>query len=197
MYKNFFKRPFDFILAVILLLLLLPIFIVLIVIIRLESSGPAFFVQERLAKNGNIFKIIKFRTMVEGSQNMGSGIRVTKGDNRITKVGSFLRSSSLDELPQLINVLKGEMSFVGPRPPLPFHPYNRIENYPTKFQKRFLVKPGVTGLAQVRLRNSVNWEGRILVDLEYVDNISFIFDLKILFLTILAVVKKDNIYGVS
>lgn len=195
MYKNFFKSIFDFVLAFLLLVLLLPIFIIIIIAIKLNSKGSAFFVQERLAKNGAIFKIIKFRTMVEGAQSIGDGIRVTEGDNRITKIGAFLRSTSLDELPQLINILKGEMSFVGPRPPLPFHPYNGIENYPVNFQKRFLLKPGITGLAQVRLRNSVSWDGRILVDLEYIDKVSFIFDIKILFLTMFSVVKKDNIYG--
>jgi len=133
--------------------------------------------------------------MVENAENIGDGLSIkSQGDNRITKSGIFLRKTSLDEIPQLFNVLYGDMSLVGPRPPVTYHPYKGYSNYPKKFQKRFLVKPGITGYSQITVRNSVPWNERIELDLIYVENCSFMFDIKIMLLTVQRVVKKDNIY---
>jgi len=149
--------------------------------------------QERLGKNGEVFKIYKFRTMVENAESKGSGIYTSKGDPRITKVGHFLRKTSLDELPQLLNVLKGDMSLVGPRPPVPYHPY-KYNEYSDKQRKRFKVKPGITGFAQVSGRNKLSWDERIEFDVEYVENYSLFLDFKILFNTFLTVFKNNDIY---
>lgn len=152
-----------------------------------------FFLQERLGKGGEVFKIYKFRTMVKNAENKGSGIYTSKKDPRITKIGHFLRSTSLDELPQLLNVIKGDMSLVGPRPPVPYHPYN-YKDFSDEQRKRFKVKPGITGFAQISGRNKLSWDERIKFDVEYVENYSFILDIKILFNTFLIVLKNKNIY---
>ena len=152
-----------------------------------------FFLQERLGKNGDVFKIYKFRTMVENAESKGSGIYTSKGDPRITKIGHFLRKTSLDELPQLLNVIKGDMSLVGPRPPVPYHPY-KYNEYSDKQRKRFTVKPGITGFAQVSGRNKLSWDERIEYDVEYVENYSLFLDFKILFNTFLTVFKNNDIY---
>jgi len=135
--------------------------------------------QERLGKNGEVFKIYKFRTMVENAESKGSGIYTSKGDPRITKVGHFLRKTSLDELPQLLNVLKGDMSLVGPRPTLEY----QVKEYNEYQWQRLKVKPGVTGLAQINGRQSLTWKGKIDYDVQYVNNRSFLLDLKIIFKT--------------
>ena len=149
--------------------------------------------QERLGKNGEVFKIYKFRTMVENAESKGSGIYTSKGDPRITKLGHFLRKTSLDELPQLLNVIKGDMSLVGPRPPVPYHPYEYKE-YSVQQRKRFKVKPGITGFAQVSGRNKLSWDERIEYDVEYVENYSLFLDFKILFMTFAKLFKKEEIY---
>jgi undecaprenyl phosphate N,N'-diacetylbacillosamine 1-phosphate transferase len=149
--------------------------------------------QERLGKDGKVFKIYKFRTMVDGAVNIGSGLRTDEGDSRITKVGNVLRKTSLDEIPQIINILKGEMSIIGPRPPVPYHP-RKYEEYSNEQKKRFIVRPGISGYAQVVLRNSGTWDERIELDVQYVDKMSFRFDFYIFFRTIYTVIKKDNIY---
>jgi len=161
------------------------------VLIRLDSTGPIFFKQERVGKDGELFIIYKFRTMVENAENKGSGYRVKNKDPRITRVGSFLRKTSLDELPQLINVLKGNMSLVGPRPTLAF----QVKDYNEYQKQRLKVKPGITGLAQVNGRASLDWEERIKYDIRYIKNRSFILDLKIIFKTFVVLFKKDNIYA--
>jgi len=168
--------------------------ILIAIAIKLDSKGPVFFKQERLGKKGKVFKIYKFRTMVDNAESIGSGIYTYEGDPRITKVGSILRKTSLDELPQLINVLIGDMSIIGPRPPLPYHP-RKYEEYNEEQIKRFNVRPGITGHAQVIGRNALVWDERIVLDVEYVEKQSFFFDINILFLTIINVVKRDNIHS--
>jgi len=189
----YIKSIIDFILALIGLIVISPLLLIIAILIKIDSKGPVFFLQERLGKDGKIFKIYKFRTMIDGAINMGSGLRTDEGDPRITKVGNILRKTSLDELPQLINVLKGEMSLIGPRPPVPYHP-RKYEEYSNEQKKRFTVKPGITGYAQVVLRNSGTWDERIVYDVEYVEKMSLKFDIYIFLKTIYSVIKKENIY---
>lgn len=192
----YIKCVIDFVLALMGLIIISPLLLVIAVFIKLDSKGPILFLQERLGQNGKIFKIYKFRTMVDGAINMGSGLRTDEGDPRITRVGRILRKTSLDELPQLINVLKGEMSLIGPRPPVPYHP-KKYEDYSSEQKKRFIVKPGITGYAQVVLRNSGSWDERINYDIKYVEKMSLKFDVYILFVTVLNVIKRKNIYPSS
>lgn len=189
------KQIFDFLASLIGIIILLPFFLILTILIKASSKGPVFFLQKRLGREGKVFKIIKFRTMIEDAEKVGDGLTVkSEGDPRITKIGQFLRSTSLDELPQLFNVLKGEMSLVGPRPPVTYHPYDGYNNYPEWAKKRFEMKPGITGLAQVTVRNSVSWDERIKVDNRYIKNYSLLNDVKILFQTIIKIIKPDSIY---
>lgn len=190
------KRFLDILLSLCGILFLLPIFIVIAIGIKVSSKGPILFRQQRLGKKGKVFEIFKFRTMVVNAENIGEGLRVsTENDPRITKVGRFLRATSLDELPQLFNVLLGTMSLVGPRPPVTYHPYKGYDNYPEWAKKRFEMYPGITGLSQVTVRNSVPWDDRIKVDNEYIEKFNILFDIKILFMTVIRVIKKENIYG--
>lgn len=191
----FIKRLIDFFGSLIGIIIISPIIIIIAISIKLTSKGPVFFKQERLGKNGKVFKIIKFRTMVVNAEKIGDGLTVkSNNDNRITKIGKILRATSLDELPQLINVVMGEMSLVGPRPPVTYFPYNGFDNYPDWAKKRFTVNPGVTGLAQVTVRNSVSWDDRIVVDNQYIDAFNIWVDIKILFRTVFKLFKSENIY---
>jgi|LSQX01.2.fsa_nt_gb lipopolysaccharide/colanic/teichoic acid biosynthesis glycosyltransferase len=190
----YIKCILDYIFALVGLILLLPLFLIIALLIKFDSKGPVFFLQERLGQNGKVFKIYKFRTMVDGAIEMGSGLRTDEGDPRITKVGNILRKTSLDELPQLINIIKGEMSIIGPRPPVPYHP-RKYDEYSAEQKKRFTVRPGISGYAQVVLRNAGTWDERIELDLEYVQKMSFSFDLYIFFMSILVVLKRKNIYA--
>ena len=191
MYKQF-KRFCDFTVSLVALIVLSPVFAVVAIAIKLDSKGPVIFKQERLGFGGNVFLIYKFRSMCVGAEQTGTGQYSFKGDPRVTKVGRFLRATSIDELPQLLNVLKGEMSIVGFRPPLTYHPWP-IEEY-TKYQKRmFLVKPGITGWAQVNGRKEVEWHERIRLNVYYVENMSLLLDIRIVFMTFINVLKnKDN-----
>lgn len=189
----YIKCILDLIFALVGLLFLSPLFLIIALLIKVDSKGPVFFLQERLGQHGKVFKIYKFRTMVDGAINMGSGLRTDEHDPRITKVGNILRKTSLDELPQIINILKGEMSLIGPRPPVPYHP-RKYEEYSAEQKRRFAVRPGISGYAQVVLRNGGTWDERIELDLEYVQKMSFSFDLYIFLKTIYTVVKKENIY---
>ena len=190
----FAKRLIDLLGSLTGLIILLPVFVIISILIKLTSKGPIFFTQERLGKNGKIFKIIKFRTMVVNAEKMGDRIAVKNEDDpRITKVGKFLRATSLDELPQLLNVLKGDMSLVGPRPSVPYHPY-KYEDYNNFQKRRFEMRPGMTGLAQVSVRNSVPWDERIKLDVEYVEKFSILLDIKILFKTLQKIFYGENIY---
>lgn len=191
LYKQF-KRFCDFTVSLVALIVLSPLFAVVAIAIKLDSKGPVIFKQERLGFGGNVFLIYKFRSMCVGAEQTGTGQYSFEGDPRVTKVGRFLRATSIDELPQLLNVLKGEMSIVGFRPPLTYHPWP-IEEY-TKYQKRmFLVKPGITGWAQVNGRKEVEWHERIRLNMYYVENMSLLLDIRIVFMTFINVLKnKDN-----
>ncbi len=187
------KRTLDFLLSLIAIIVLSPLLLIISIIIKLDSEGPVFFKQERLGKDGKVFLIYKFRTMVDNAEKKGTGLFTNKNDPRITKVGQFLRKTSLDELPQLINTLKGEMSIVGPRPPVPYHPY-KYEEYSDEQKLRFTVLPGITGYAQVNGRNEIEWDERIEHDIYYAKNWSLFLDLKVIFKTIVIVFKKEGIY---
>ncbi|MFP3323536.1 sugar transferase [Planococcus sp. SIMBA_160] len=188
------KRIIDFFGSLLGIVIISPILLSIAIAIKLSSSGPVFFKQERLGKNGEVFKILKFRTMVINAEKLGTGLFVkTETDSRITKVGKILRATSLDELPQLWNVVIGEMSLVGPRPPVPHHPYNYTEY--NDFQiKRFEMKPGITGLTQVSVRNSVPWNDRIPVDVEYIEKFNVLLDFKILINTFFKLFRGESIY---
>jgi len=191
-YRNI-KRILDILFSAILLVLgAIPLLIVAL-IIKIDSPGEALFKQERLGLNGKTFKIYKFRSMCVGAEKKGSGVYSGKNDARVTRVGKIIRATSIDELPQLINIFKGEMSFIGPRPTLTYHPW-KLEEY-TDFQKRrFEVRPGVTGLAQINGRKDIPWDRRIEYDVDYVNNMSFGLDFKILLKTIVKVFKmSDNV----
>ena len=192
----FIKRLLDIILGSIGIIIISPILLVIAIAIKSSDSGPILFKQERLGKNGKPFLICKFRTMIVNAEHIGEGLCVsTDSDPRITKIGRFLRATSLDELPQLFNVVQGTMSLVGPRPPVTYHPYNGYENYPEWAKKRFTMRPGITGLTQATVRNSVSWDERIKVDNTYIDKFNILFDIKILFMTVVRVLKKEDIYG--
>lgn len=190
------KRLIDVFGSLIGLIVLSPLLIIIALAIKFTSKGPVFFKQERLGKNGRNFTIIKFRTMVENAEKIGDGLTVkSENDNRITKVGKILRATSLDELPQLFNVLIGDMSLVGPRPPVTYYPYDGFDNYPKWAKRRFSMRPGVTGLAQVTVRNSVSWEERIAIDNRYVDSFNLLLDIKIIVQTFFKLFKTKDIYG--
>ncbi|UCZ52955.1 sugar transferase [Bacillus shivajii] len=190
----FLKRTIDILGSLIGVIIISPILIIIALSIKLTSKGPVFFKQKRIGKNGTVFKILKFRTMVVNAEQIGSGLFVkTENDNRITKIGKLLRATSLDELPQLWNVVIGDMSLVGPRPPVPHHPY-KYADYSDFQRKRFEMKPGMTGLTQVTVRNSVSWDERIPVDVEYVEKFNIWLDIKILFKTIQKLFKRESIY---
>ena len=192
LYEKYIKRFLDFVLSLLALIVLMPVMLVIAIIIKIDSKGPIFFLQERLGKNGKVFKIIKFRTMIVNAEK--SGLKINgENDSRITKLGSFLRKTSLDEIPQLVNVIKGEMSLIGPRPPVTYHPH-KYEDYNEEQKQRFLVRPGITGLAQVRVRNSATWDERIEIDLEYIKDITFFKDIEIIFKTLIKIIKKEDIY---
>ena len=192
MYKNGIKRALDIIIAVFGLLVgAIPMAIVAL-LIRLESPGPAIFRQQRIGKDGKVFEFLKFRSMCQGAEHTGSGVYSGKGDARVTRIGRILRATSIDELPQLVNILRGDMSLIGPRPPLTYHPWP-LEEYTDRQRRMFEVRPGITGWAQVNGRKDVEWNRRIEMSVWYVDNVSFLLDLKIFFLSIYKVFRNaDN-----
>ena len=185
MYK-FFKRLIDIICSLIGLILFFPILLVVALLIRINLGSPVFFTQTRLGKYGKEFKMIKFRTMKDSLDKFG---QLLPDEQRLTKFGKILRSTSLDELPELINVLKGDMTLVGPRPLL----VEYKELYSERQFRRHEVSPGITGWAQINGRNAISWNERFELDVWYVDNISFLLDMKILVMTILKVIKRDGI----
>lgn len=187
MYRFVFKRLFDFIISLFVLLCLLPVLAVLTVLLCFFNKGAgAFFTQERPGKNGKIFKVIKFKTMTDEKDING---KLLPDAQRLTKVGKFVRSTSLDELPQLFNVLKGDMALIGPRPLLPKY----LPLYNKEQARRHEVRPGITGWAQVNGRNAISWSRKFELDVWYVDNISLMLDLKIIFLTIKKVLVREGI----
>lgn len=185
------KRFLDFSSATILTVLLSPILVLTAIAVKLDSKGPALFRQERLGYKGKVFKILKFRSMVVGAEKTGTGVYSYKGDSRITKVGKFIRATSLDELPQLFNILKGEMSFIGPRPALTYHPWP-LEKYTSEQRRMFDALPGITGWAQINGRKEVPWPERIKLNIEYVEKMSFGMDAKIFFATFFKVLTNAN-----
>jgi undecaprenyl phosphate N,N'-diacetylbacillosamine 1-phosphate transferase len=189
-YKKIIKPFFDITSALIGLVLLLPIFIIVTVFLFFANDGKPFFFQLRPGKDGKIFKIIKFKTMNDRKDKEGN---LLPDAQRLTKVGRFVRKTSLDEIPQLLNVVIGDMSIIGPRPLLTtyMHLYNDFQN------RRHEVKPGITGWAQVNGRNAISWDKKFELDVWYVDNISFLLDVKILFKTIQKVIKSDGINAVD
>ena len=186
------KRFLDVTASFLGLVLLSPLLLAVSILIKIDSRGPVIFRQKRIGRNGKVFEIYKFRSMCVGAEKTGSGVYSGKGDARVTRIGKILRATSIDELPQLLNILKGEMSFVGPRPPLTYHPW-KYEEY-TDFQKRmFEVRPGITGWAQVNGRKDVEWHKRIELNVWYVDHMSLLLDIKIMFMTAFKVLTNaDN-----
>lgn len=186
MYKKNFKPFLDIILSLIGILVLSPIFIMICIALLITNKGKVFFLQNRPGKNGEIFRIIKFKTMNDRKDEQG---RLLSDEERLTSVGKIVRKTSLDEIPQLINVLLGNMSLIGPRPLLPeYLPlYNEVQ------KKRHLIKPGITGWAQINGRNAVEWEKKFMFDVWYVENMSFLLDLQIMFLTLKKVLKLKGV----
>ena len=196
LFNQALKRFFDVLLCFIALFLLIPVWIAIAVAIRCDSRGPILFAQERRTKNGRIFKMYKFRSMVVNAEQMGAGLFNYENDPRVTKVGRFLRNTSLDELPQLWNVLKGDISLVGPRPCVSYE-LGDFETLNSRYKKRFEVKGGITGLAQVKGRNDISWDEKVTYDNLYVEKFKkqgVWLDIKILALTVAKVFQTEDIY---
>ena len=187
MYKNFFKRLFDFFISATVLLIIWPILLLITIFLHFANRGAGtFFTQSRPGKNGKIFKVIKFKTMTDERDVNGN---LLPDAQRLTKIGKFIRSTSLDELPQLINVLKGDMALIGPRPLLPEY----LPLYSKEQARRHEVRPGITGWAQVHGRNAISWQEKFKLDVWYVDHCSLAVDLKIIWLTIKKVIGREGI----
>ena len=187
MYKSFFKRVLDFTIVFFVLLLIWPILLCITIWLHFANKGAgAFFTQDRPGKGGKIFKVVKFKTMTDERDKDGN---LLPDSERLTKVGKFVRSTSIDELPQLINVLKGDMSLIGPRPLLPQY----LPLYSPEQARRHEVRPGITGWAQCHGRNAITWTEKFKLDVWYVDNISFVTDLKVIFITVKKVLFREDI----
>ncbi len=191
MYSKFFKRFFDFIIACVALVVLFVPMLIVALAIKIDSKGPVIFKQVRVGKNGKEYNMLKFRSMCVGAEQQEGGVYCTKGDKRVTKVGKFIRATSIDELPQLINIIKGEMALIGPRPVLTYYP-KKWEEYTEEELKRFDVLPGVTGWAAVHGRKTNTVEARFAYDNYYVDNLSLGLDIKIFFMTIKSVFTNEG-----
>lgn len=186
MYKHFFKRLIDFSLVLCTLLVIWPILLIVTIWLHFANKGAgAFFFQERPGKNGKLFKVIKYKTMTDEKDLQGN---LLPDAQRLTNVGKFIRSTSIDELPQLINVLKGDMALIGPRPLLPRY----LPWYTEREKRRHEVRPGITGWAQIHGRNNISWDEKLELDVQYVENLSLILDAKIFFLTIYKVLKREG-----
>lgn len=186
MYKNYFKRIIDFFVALVALLFLSPVFIIVTLCLLVANRGKPFFFQERPGRGEHIFKIVKFKSMNDRTDSEG---RLLPDAERLTPVGSFVRKTSLDELPQLINVLKGDMALIGPRPLRTYY----LPLYNPAQKRRHEVRPGITGWAQVNGRNAISWTKKFELDVWYVDNVSFLVDIKIVLMTIMKVFKREGI----
>lgn len=189
MVTRWMKRVIDIICSISALLILLPLLLLIGVLIKLETPGPVFFIQERVGKEGRLFNLYKFRSMVDGAVNLGAGLFIEDKDSRITRIGAFLRRSSLDEIPQLFNVLKGEMSLIGPRPALPY----QVQRYNSIQRERLRVRPGLSGWAHVHGRNRLSWRGRIELDVWYARNWSFALDFSIFLATFTVILGGEGI----
>jgi len=191
MYKHFFKRLFDFVISLLALVCISPILLIIIIVLHFVNKGAGvFFYQERPGKNGKIFKVIKFKSMTDEKDENGN---LLPNDQRVTKIGRFIRKFSIDELPQLINVLKGDMALIGPRPLL----LRYLELYTPEQARRHEVRPGLTGWAQVHGRNNISWTEKFKLDVWYVDHCSLWVDIKIIFMTIKSVVAGKNVSVIS
>jgi len=191
MYKHFFKRFLDFWISLIVLVCISPILVVISIWLHFANKGAeAFFFQERPGKDGKIFKVIKFKTMTDERDETG---RLLPDAERLTKVGKFVRSTSIDELPQLINVLKGDMALIGPRPLLPQY----LPLYSPEQARRHEVRPGISGWAQCHGRNAISWTEKFKLDVWYVDHVSFLTDIKVIWITIMKVLKRADINEVG
>ncbi len=191
MYTKFFKRVIDIVLSVIGITVCFIPMIITAIAIKIDSPGPVLFRQKRIGHKGKVFEIYKFRSMCQGAEHTGTGVYSGADDMRVTKVGKIIRATSIDELPQLFNIIKGEMSFIGPRPPLTYHPWP-IEEYTEEQLHMFDARPGITGWAQVNGRKGVEWHKRIQLNCWYVDNMSLWLDIKILFTTFFKVLKNED-----
>lgn len=187
------KPLLDWTLALLFSLVLFPLLMIVALLIKIDSPGPVFFLQKRLGKEGKVFTLFKFRSMVIDSLPAAGSKILFENDPRITRVGRFIRKTSIDEVPQLINVLKGEMSFIGPRPPTTHYP-KKYSEYNSFELERFSVKPGISGLAQIRCREIHDWNINIPIDVEYVRNFSFTNDMKLFFKSFASFFRNDNIY---
>ena len=185
------KQIIDTVIALCALLVLSPFLIITAIAIKIDSPGPIIFKKERLGRWGKPFWIYKFRSMCQNAEKTGTGVYSYKGDSRITKVGKIIRATSIDELPQLWNIMKGDMALIGPRPALTYHPWS-FDQYTEEQKHMFDVRPGVTGWAQVNGRKEVPWPQRIQLNCEYVRKVSFAFDMKIFFMTIFKVLSNAN-----
>lgn len=191
MYKNGVKRVLDCVIAALLLLVgAIPMGLIALAV-KLDSPGPALFRQKRIGKDGKIFEMLKFRSMCLNAERTGSGVYSEKGDRRVTRVGRFLRATSLDELPQAINILRGDMSLIGPRPPLTYHPWP-YEQYTAEQRRMFEVRPGLTGWAQINGRKGVEWHKRIEMNVWYTRNVSFKLDWEIFLKTFAKVFSSED-----
>lgn len=196
LFSLFIKRLFDIVSSSILIILLTPVWIGVAIAIKKDSKGPILFKQDRRTKNGRVFKILKFRSMVVDAEKIGAGLFNYENDPRVTKVGRKLRDSSLDELPQLFNILKGDMSVIGPRPCVTYE-LGDFDTLNKRYKKRFEVKAGLTGLAQVKGRNDISWDEKVTYDNQYVDmfnRFGFLADIVIGIRSIFVMFKHDNIY---
>lgn len=190
-YRDYIKRIIDILIAIpVFIIVAIPMLITALAI-KLDSPGPVLFQQERLGLHGKTFKMLKFRSMVVNAEHTGSGVYSGKGDARVTRVGKFIRATSIDELPQLINVLRGDMSLIGPRPPLTYHPWT-VDKYTEEQFHMFDVRPGFSGWAQVHGRKEVEWNHRIELNVWYVQHVRFLLDVKIFFMTIYKVLKNED-----
>lgn len=192
----FLKRAFDIVSSSAAIVVLTPLWVVVPALIKRDSEGPVFFRQKRLTKDGRVFQMLKFRSMVTNAESMDAGLFNYEGDPRVTRVGRKLRDSSIDELPQLFNILKGDMSVVGPRPSV-VGELGDFETLNCRYKKRFGMKAGLTGLAQVMGRNDISWDEKVRYDNQYIDEFAkygILLDAKILALSVLKVFKRENIY---
>lgn len=190
-YRDYIKRFIDIIIAIPVFIIAFVPMLLTAIAIKIDSPGPVLFKQERLGLHGKTFKMLKFRSMVVNAEHTGSGVYSGKGDARVTRVGKFIRATSLDELPQLINVLRGDMSLIGPRPPLTYHPWT-VDKYTEEQFHMFDVRPGFSGWAQVHGRKEVEWYHRIELNVWYVQHVRFLLDVKIFFMTIYKVLKNED-----